>query len=71
MTHMLGQQHDHADSDTGVPQTPETDPGVAAAESGEVLLDGPDGVAVSMTPESADETGRRLIVAAKEADKQR
>ncbi|BCA60787.1 hypothetical protein HMP09_0021 [Sphingomonas sp. HMP9] len=43
---------------------PETIPGVAAAEYGVVTLDGPDGLAIGMTPEAAAETGRRLIAAA-------
>jgi len=50
--------------------TPETEPGVAAAESGQVTLDGPNGVAVAMTPAAARETGRRLIAAADEAEGQ-
>lgn len=45
--------------------------GVASAEEGEVLLDGPDGVAVSMTPEAAEATARSLIAAAEEAANQR
>jgi hypothetical protein len=49
---------------------PHGEPGVATAEDGEVLLDGPDGVAVSMSPEAAEETGRRLIAAAEEARRQ-
>jgi hypothetical protein len=36
-----------------------------------VLLDGPDGVAIAMTPEAADATGRSLIAAAEEAAGQR
>jgi hypothetical protein len=50
--------------------TPETEPGVASAECGQVMLDGPDGVAIAMTPEAARETGRRLIAAADEAERQ-
>ena len=50
--------------------TPETEPGIATAESGQVTLDGPDGVAIAMTPEAARETGRRLIAAADEAEGQ-
>lgn len=46
---------------------PRTDPGIAVAEAGQVLLDGPDGVAVAMTPAAAEETGRRLIAAAQAA----
>ncbi|WP_404339107.1 hypothetical protein AB2M62_07770 [Sphingomonas sp. MMS12-HWE2-04] len=52
------------------PQQPESTPGVATAEQGLVMLDGPDGVAVSMTPEAADLTGRSLIEAAKIAASQ-
>jgi hypothetical protein len=39
----------------------------AAAEDGEVTLDGPDGIGLSMTPAAAEETGRRLINEAKRA----
>ena len=49
------------------PQGPEARPGVACAEQGFVLLDGPDGTAVAMTPEAAAATGRSLIAAAEEA----
>jgi len=50
---------------------PEESPGVASAEQGVVLLDGPDGVAISMTPEAAEATARSLLDAAREAGKQR
>ena len=46
---------------------PREEPGVAGAEDGLVVLDGPDGVAVTMLPDAAEETGRRLIAAAAEA----
>jgi hypothetical protein len=46
---------------------PYDEPGQATAERGEVQLDGPDGVAVSMTPEAARLTGESLIAAAAEA----
>lgn len=52
-----------------IPQ-PETEPGVASAEDGVVILDGPDGVAVTMTPDAAQRTGQSLISAAELADKQ-
>ncbi|MBA2934388.1 hypothetical protein HZF05_09785 [Sphingomonas sp. CGMCC 1.13654] len=39
----------------------------AVAEEGLVLLDGPDGIAISMTPDAAEETGTSLIAAAREA----
>jgi hypothetical protein len=48
----------------------ETIAGVATAEDGIVMLDGPDGVAVSLTPEAAVQTGRSLIAAAAEAERQ-
>ena len=41
--------------------------GVASAELGQVTLDGPDGVAITLTPQAAAETGRRLIAAAEAA----
>ncbi|MBN8813213.1 hypothetical protein ACQKOH_07845 [Sphingomonas sp. NPDC092331] len=52
------------------PAEPAEDPGVATAEQGVVLLDGPDGVAIAMTPRAAEETGRRLVAAAHEAASQ-
>jgi hypothetical protein len=41
-----------------------------AAIDGDVVLTGPDGVAVSMTPAAAFETARRLTETAKEALRQ-
>lgn len=46
---------------------PEDQPGVASAEGGIVLLDGPRGVAVALTPDAAAITGYSLIAAAEEA----
>ena len=46
---------------------PHDRPGVASAEQGIVLLDGPDGVAVAMTPDAAEATGHSLVTAAGEA----
>lgn len=43
---------------------PQSEPGVASAEGGLVILDGPDGVAVTMTASAAAETGNRSIAAA-------
>ena len=40
------------------------------AENGQVLVDGPDGVAVSLTPDAAIETSERLLQAAVEAQGQ-
>ncbi len=51
--------------------TPEEEGGIATAELGLVLLDGPNGVAVAMTPEAAEATGRSLLAAAEVADGQR
>lgn len=39
-------------------------PSQVAAEQGEVLVDGPGGVAMAMTPAAAEETARRLLDAA-------
>ena len=52
------------------PPPPETEAGVATAEDGMVLLDGPDGVAVTMTAAAARGTGESLIEAARRAEKQ-
>ncbi len=41
--------------------------GTATAVEGVVILDGPDGVAVTMTAEAAEATGRALIDAAQKA----
>lgn len=49
---------------------PETQPGIATAEGGLVFLDGPDGVATTMTPAAAARTGRSLIDAAATAERQ-
>jgi len=46
---------------------PYDEPSEVTAEEGEVLVNGPDGVAVSLTPEAADETSQRLLYAAAEA----
>lgn len=53
----------------GTPQ-PQTKPGVASAEGGFVILDGPDGVAVTMTSDAAVQTGHSLISAAELARRQ-
>ena len=43
---------------------PETEPGIASAEGGFVFLDGPDGIAATMTADAAQRTGQSLIDAA-------
>jgi len=50
---------------------PLADPAKASAEDGHVILDGPDGFAITLTAEAAEITGQRLIEAGKIARKQR
>ncbi|MGZ8283785.1 MAG: hypothetical protein ACXWUN_12665 [Allosphingosinicella sp.] len=45
-------------------------PSEVAAEQGAVIVEGPDGVAVTLTPDAAEETGRRMLRAASEARRQ-
>ena len=47
------------------------DPSDVTAKDGEVLMDGPDGVDVKLTPEAAIETSDRLLVSATKAQGQR
>ncbi len=49
---------------------PQTEAGVASAEDGVVVLDGPDGVAVTMTAAAASDTGHSLLAAAQAAARQ-
>jgi hypothetical protein len=49
---------------------PLTEAGIASAEDGLVILDGPDGVAITMTADAAQETARSLLSAADVAVKQ-
>jgi hypothetical protein len=56
--------------DDGHPVEARKDPGVATAEQGQVMLDGPDGVAVAMTPEAAEGTARSLLAAVEVAKQQ-
>jgi len=56
-----------ADSATAL--KPRNDPGRATAVDGLVVLDGPDGVAVTMTPDAAVQTAESLRTAAEEARK--
>jgi hypothetical protein len=44
--------------------------GQAVAEEGIVLLDGPNGIAISMTADAAEQTGSSLIEAARTAREQ-
>jgi hypothetical protein len=37
------------------------------AEEGNIIIEGPDGVAVTMSPDAAEETARRLLRAVSEA----
>lgn len=43
------------------------EPSSVDSERGQVIVDGPDGVAVTLTPEAAEETGDRLITHAVKA----
>ena len=45
-------------------------PSEVHAEEGQVLVEGPDGVAVSLTADAADETAQRLLRAAHDARRQ-
>lgn len=38
-----------------------------AAEAGQVIVEGPDGVAITLTPDAAEETAKRMLAAASEA----
>lgn len=49
------------------PPAPFEKGGHAVAEDGIVLLDGPDGIAISMTPDAAEQTGSSLLEAARTA----
>lgn len=50
---------------------PLNEPGLAHAEAGVVILEGPDGIAATMTAEAAAQTGHNLIEAARRALEQR
>jgi hypothetical protein len=50
---------------------PHATPSDVTAEEGEVQVDGPDGVAVSFTPDAAVETSERLFRGAAEAQGQK
>ncbi|WP_232493263.1 hypothetical protein [Novosphingobium kaempferiae] len=52
------------------PMQPYDEPGVASVEDGHVVLDGPDGIAITLTPEAAIATGESLARAGREALKQ-
>lgn len=52
------------------PMQPYDEPGVASVEDGHVVLDGPNGLAITLTPEAAIATGESLVRAGREAMKQ-
>jgi len=52
------------------PTDPHSTPGIATAEEGHVFLDGPNGVAITMTAQAAIATGQRLVEAGQEALRQ-
>lgn len=47
--------------------TSHSEPSEVNAEQGIVIVEGPDGVAVTLTADAAEETGKRMIRAASEA----
>lgn len=49
---------------------PFSDAGVATVEDGHVVLDGPDGIAITLTAEAAVATGRSLVDAGEAALRQ-
>ncbi|AOH84187.1 hypothetical protein AWL63_09615 [Sphingomonas panacis] len=49
---------------------PEKIPAEATAEHGEVMIDGPDGLALSLTPDAARQTAHSIDAAAREAQDQ-
>ena len=55
------------DAHVGRPYAVNTEAGIVSVEKGQILLDGPGGVAVAMTPAAAAETGRRLLAAVRES----
>ena len=50
---------------------PYDEPGEASAEDGHVVMDGPDGIAITLTADAAVTTGQRLIEAGETARRQR
>lgn len=52
-----------------MPCKPRDEPIHAAAEHGEVLLDGPDGLATSLTPRAARRSARAIATAARHAQR--
>lgn len=49
------------------PVTSHSEPSDVNAEQGSVIVEGPDGLAITLTPDAAEETGRRMLKAASEA----
>jgi len=48
------------------PIAPNGQPSDVVAEEGNIIIEGPDGVAVTMSPDAAEETARRLLRAVSE-----
>ena len=46
------------------------EPSEVTAEQGQVIIEGPNGVAITFVPAAAEETARRLLAAAAEARQQ-
>lgn len=49
------------------PLTAHRQPSHVVAEDGVIIIEGPSGVAVTMTPDAAEETARRLLAAVEQA----
>ena len=48
-------------------EKPNAEPSEVTAQDGSVIMDGPDGVEVALTPDAAEETSERLHIASIEA----
>ena len=64
----MAEQRAFPSIDAAIMDKPHNVPSDVTVENGEVMVDGPDGVAVSFTPEAAEETSARLRDAAAKAD---
>jgi hypothetical protein len=52
------------------PLRAEAQPSQVVADGGNIIIDGPNGIAITMSPDAAEETARRLLAAAGEARRQ-
>jgi hypothetical protein len=54
----------------GHPPQPHRSAGIASVEEGLVVLDGPDGIAITLTAEAAIATGESLVAAGRKLQQQ-